>query len=209
MEQIDLMAQLPELYRFLPFAELQRVLGLAVARLRQDVEFTMAQLWPQTASGWGLELWETAYGIPVEPDKTDAARRTRVLSKLRGQGTPTAELIRSVVLAFVDGTVEIVEDHGAYSFLIRIVPDSGLPPDVDAIRAAVNEIKPAHLGMALLVLLMLRREHRLYTGFAVRLGRSLTVDCEIPPALDVTYFVDEDGALLADEAGNRIIDEEE
>lgn len=209
MGQIDLMAQLPELYSSLPFAELQRVLGLAVARLRQDVEFTMEQLWPQTASGWGLELWETAYGIPVEPDKTDAARRTRVLSKLRGQGTPTAELIRSVVLAFVEGTVEIVEDHGAYSFLIRIVPDSGLPPDVDAIRAAINEIKPAHLGMALLVLLMLRREHRLYTGFAVRLGRSLTVGCEIPAALDVTYFVDEDGALLADEAGNRIIDEEE
>ena len=209
MEQIDLMAQLPELYSSLPFAELQRVLGLAVARLRQDVEFTMEQLWPQTASGWGLELWETAYGIPVEPDKTDAVRRTRILSKLRGQGTPTAELIRSVVLAFVEGTVEIVEDQGAYSFLIRIVPDAGQPPDVDAIRAAVNEIKPAHLGMALLVLLMLRREHRLYTGFAVRLGRSLTVGCEIPAELDVTYFVDEDGALLADEAGNRIIDEEE
>ena len=208
MTRIDLMAQLPELYGSLPFAELQRVLGLAVARLRQDVDFTMAQLWPQTASGWGLELWETAYGIPVEPDKTDAARRTRVLSKLRGQGTPTAELIRSVVLAFVDGTVEIVEDHGAYSFLIRIVPDSGLPPDVDAIRDAVNEIKPAHLGMALLVLLMLRREHRLYTGFAVRVGRIVSVGCEIPAALDVTYLTDEAGNLLADEAGNRIIDEE-
>lgn len=208
MEQIDLMAQLPELYGSLPFAELQRVLGLAVARLRQDVEFTMEQLWPQTASGWGLELWETAYGIPVEPDKTDAARRTRVLSKLRGQGTPTAELIRSVVLAFVEGTVEIVEDHGAYSFLIRIVPDSGLPPDVDAIRDAVNEIKPAHLGMALLVLLMLRREHHLYTGFAVRLGKTMTVTCAVPPELDVTYLTDEAGLILTDELDNRLIDEE-
>ena len=52
-------------------------------------------------------------------------------------------------------------------------------------------------------------EHRLYTGFAVRVGRIVSVGCEIPAALDVTYLTDETGSLLADEAGNRIIDEEE
>lgn len=49
-------------------------------------------------------------------------------------------------------------------------------------------------------------EHRLYTGFAVRMGRHTTVSCEIPADLDVTYVTDEAGDLLADEAGNRIID---
>lgn len=51
-------------------------------------------------------------------------------------------------------------------------------------------------------------EIKIYTGFAVRVGRIVSVGCEIPAALDVTYITDEAGNLLADETGNRIIDEE-
>lgn len=58
------------------------------------------------------------------------------------------------------------------------------------------------------VTVLQRHEHHLYTGFAVRVGRIVSVGCEIPAALDVTYMTDETGNLLADENGNRIIDEE-
>ena len=58
------------------------------------------------------------------------------------------------------------------------------------------------------VTVLQRHEHHLYTGFAVRVGRNVSVRCEIPAALDVTYMTDETGNLLADETGNRIIDEE-
>lgn len=58
------------------------------------------------------------------------------------------------------------------------------------------------------VTVLQRHEHHLYTGFAVRVGRIVSVGCEIPAALDVTYMTDEVGNLLADENGNRIIDEE-
>lgn len=58
------------------------------------------------------------------------------------------------------------------------------------------------------VAVLQRHEHHLYTGFAVRVGRIVSVGCEIPAALDVTYMTDETGNLLADETGNRIIDEE-
>ena len=58
------------------------------------------------------------------------------------------------------------------------------------------------------VTVLQRHEHHLYTGFAVRVGRIVSLGCEIPAALDVTYMTDETGNLLADENGNRIIDEE-
>lgn len=58
------------------------------------------------------------------------------------------------------------------------------------------------------VTVLQRHEHHLYTGFAVRVGRIVSLGCEIPAALDVTYMTDEAGNLLADETGNRIIDEE-
>lgn len=145
MDRYDLMLQLPAFYKSIPFAELQRVLGEAARRAAADVDFTMLQLWPQTASGWGLELWETAYGIPVEVDKGTEFRRTRIVSKLRGQGTPTAELIRAVAASFVNGEVEVVEHSGEYYFVVKFVSVLGVPPNVEDLTAAINEIKPAHL----------------------------------------------------------------
>ena len=145
MDRYDLMLQLPEFYRCPPFCELQRVLGEMVRRATEDVDFTMAQLWPQTASGWGLELWEAAYGIPAEAGKDTDFRRARVLSKLRGQGVPTAELLRAVAASFVNGDVDIVEHNDQAYFVVKFVSTLGVPPNIDDLTAAIREIKPAHL----------------------------------------------------------------
>lgn len=146
MDRYDLALQLPALYRSIPFTELQRVLGEMCRRAGQDLDFTLAQLWPQTASGWGLELWETAYGIPIDLSKDEAFRRTRVISKLRGQGTPTVELIQAVAASFANGQVEVVEHQDTYCFTVKFVSVLGVPPNIDDLTASINEIKPAHLS---------------------------------------------------------------
>lgn len=145
-DRYDLMLQLPELYRSIPFAELQRVLGEMCRRAGADLELTLRQLWPQTASGWGLELWETAYGIPIDVSKDEAFRRTRVISKLRGQGTPTVELIQAVAASFANGQVDVIEHNDQYYFVVKFVSVLGVPPNIDDLTAAINEIKPAHLA---------------------------------------------------------------
>ena len=144
-DRYDLMLQLPDFYRSAPFCELQRILGEMVRRASVDVDFTMAQLWPQTASGWGLDLWEAAYGIPVEAGKDTEFRRTRVISKLRGQGIPTAELLKAVAASFVNGDVDIVEHNGQACFVVKFVSTIGVPPNIEDLTAAIREIKPAHL----------------------------------------------------------------
>lgn len=141
----DLLSQLPDLYASAPFGELQRVLGAALARAGADLDLTMAQLWPQTARDWGLELWETAYGIPVESGKDTEFRRTRVFSKLRGQGAPTAELLKAVAAAFVNGDVDIVEHNDQAYFVVKFVSTLGIPPNIDDLTDAIREMKPAHL----------------------------------------------------------------
>lgn len=145
MDRYDLMLQLPEFYRSVPFAELQRVLGEMVRKAGEDVDFTLEQLQPQTASGWGLAMWETAYGIPVDVTKDLEFRRTRLLSKLRGQGTPTAELVRAVAASFANGEVDVIEHNDQYYFVVKFVSVLGVPPNIDDLTAAINEIKPAHL----------------------------------------------------------------
>lgn len=146
MDRYDLMLQLPDFYRSVPFAELQRVLGEMVRRAGEDVDFTMAQLWPQTASGWGLAMWETAYGIPVDVTKDLEYRRTRLLSKLRGQGVPTISLVRAVAASFANGEVEVIEHNDQYYFVVKFVSILGVPPNIDDLTAAINEIKPAHFN---------------------------------------------------------------
>ena len=147
MDRYDLMLQLPDLYRSIPFAELQRVLGEICRRAGEDLDVTLAQLWPQTASGWGLELWETAYGIPVEAGKDTEFRRARVISKLRGQGAPTAELLRAVAASFVNGEVDIEEHNDKSYFVVKFVSTIGVPPNIADLSAAIREIKPAHLDV--------------------------------------------------------------
>ena len=52
-------------------AELQRVIFNVLRRADNDMAFTLRQLFPSTASGWGLDIWEEAYGIPT--DRTNSA----------------------------------------------------------------------------------------------------------------------------------------
>ena len=94
-----LIQELPEHYRTSPQdAELQRVLSLLAEQAEAGMTFTLDQLFPSTASGWGLALWESAYGIQPEAGQTEARRRERVLAKVKGAGVSTPEKDRKSVV---------------------------------------------------------------------------------------------------------------
>ena len=143
----NLVTRLPRYYQDSPpVAELERVLGLEAEALLEAKEDTLAQLWVETAT-WGLDLWERWCGLPVDGTKPYSQRRQRVLAKLRGQGTTTAEMIAGVVASFgyAPEQISVIEHPEAYKFEVVLSELTGSPGDVSAIEAAVNEIKPAHL----------------------------------------------------------------
>ena len=78
----------------------------------------------------------------MEVDKDVDFRRTRIISKLRGQGTPTAELIRAVAASFVNGEVDIVEQPDQYTFVVKFVSIMGVPPNVEDLTAALMKSNP-------------------------------------------------------------------
>ena len=89
----SLIAQLPRHYQTSPQdTELQRALTTLLAQVQTDLDFTLKQLIPSTASGWGLALWEAAYGIRPQAGADEAQRRSRVLAKLQGTGMTTVHL---------------------------------------------------------------------------------------------------------------------
>lgn len=158
--------ELPRHYRRSPQdAEIQRVLERMVAQAEADKDFSLGQLFPSTASGWGLDLWEAAYGLQRGPEQTEEQRRARILAKIKGTGPSTPELIRSIAQCFSPYPVELTEFPAEYRFELWYL---GVRPvdRPDELRAAVNERKPAHLDWSV----HYRETHttRIYAGMAPR-----------------------------------------
>lgn len=123
-----------------------RGLQVPVETLWGDVEAAGRQLDVERAT-WGLAIWEEALGLPVEVGRPSEFRRSRIIAKLRGQGTTTAEAIRNIAASFSNGTVDVVEIPSEYCIEIHFVDAMGLPPNLNDLKAAIAEVIPAHLAV--------------------------------------------------------------
>ena len=112
---------------------------------------------------WGLSLWEKALGIETDVSKPYEFRRTRIISKLRGAGTTTKEMIQNVSESFSNGEVTIIEHTGESSFEVKFTGTIGIPPNMDDLTAAIEEIKPAHLGYSYVFIYRLHSDLSSYT----------------------------------------------
>lgn len=109
------------------------------------IEDLIKQCFVNTAT-WGLKYWEEFLGIKIDLNKDIEFRRTRIIAKLRGQGTTTAKLIKNVAESFVNGEVEVIEDNAKYMFTVKFVGIKGIPPNLQDLENSIEEIKPAHLA---------------------------------------------------------------
>ena len=91
------------------------------------------QCYVDTAT-WGLKFWEEFLGIITDESKAVDYRRSAIKAKLRGTGTITVKLIENVA-----------ESFQPFTFEVKFVGSRGIPPNLDDLKNAINEIKPAHL----------------------------------------------------------------
>lgn len=142
--------------------ELQRAFLKQVNQAGEAKEDFFRQLFVQTAT-WGLDAWENAYGLETDRTKPDDYRRTRIMSKMRGQGTTTVELIQNVSESFSNGEVEVTEHNEQYIFDVKFVSSIGIPPNLDDLKNAIEEIKPAHLQVNYIIRFRTHEELKPYT----------------------------------------------
>ncbi|MDR6553845.1 uncharacterized protein YmfQ (DUF2313 family) [Paenibacillus qinlingensis] len=112
--------------------------------MRVSLEETLEQFFVSSAT-WGLDAWEAELGIASVPGKPDDQRRSVINAKLRGVGTVTVDLIQSVAEAYERGVVEVTQQPASYQFTVRFVDTLGTPPNMNDLKAAIEDIKPAHL----------------------------------------------------------------
>ena len=142
----DLIELLPDCYKnSTQIVELQGALQHWTDALQAAGDDMFLQMNVETAT-WGLVTWETALGIPTDATKPNEYRRTRIMSKLRGQGATTKAMIENVAESFSNGDVAIIEYNSESRFEVKFVGTLGIPPNMDDLKAAIDEIKPAHLA---------------------------------------------------------------
>lgn len=162
-----LIQELPEHYRTSPQdAELQRVLSLLAEQAEAGMTFTLDQLFPSTASGWGLALWESAYGIQPEAGQTEAQRRERVLAKVKGAGVSTPEKLLALARCFSSFPAELEQFPAEYRFLIWFTGTVSPVDQERMLQAMIDELKPAHLAWKVQYKLVLTGA--VHTGAALR-----------------------------------------
>ena len=94
-----------------------------------------------------------------------AGKRACILSKLRGNGTATLEMMKNVAKSFCNSDVEIIEYNDEFRFEIKFDGTASAIENKDGFLKAIRELKPAHLQETLIEMTSL--PSTLYVGTAI------------------------------------------
>ena len=94
-----------------------------------------------------INEWENFVGIKVDVTKPLEFRKNNVIARIRGKGTTTKELIKNVSESYANAEVDVIENNNLYSFLVKFIGVKGIPENLDDLKKAIEEIKPAHLSV--------------------------------------------------------------
>lgn len=118
----------------------------------------------------GIARWEKELGISIAENYDLDLRISRVIAKLRGNGTTTKNVIKNIIKAWNGCNVEVYElsphflmqkythqeltsrTYGDlkgedYEVKIVFVDTVGIPKNMDDVKNAINEVIPAHLNV--------------------------------------------------------------
>lgn len=148
---IDLIMYVPEFLReIIEMQVIQSTINIQANELQTDLVKMQKQKFIQTSTGFGLNYWDKEYGLSSNATLNDNLRREIIIAKIRGVGTTTIEMIKSIAESFSGATVIVTELSEIYTFEIYFIGTIGIPQNIAALIAAINECKPAHLDYRLL-----------------------------------------------------------
>ena len=125
---------------------IMEVIGREYQRLADVVSELPEQMQPETAT-WLLEFWEQRYGITPPEGSTTERRRELLLAKIRLRDVSNEAGLEEALSQFADVPVRIDGHIGDYTFGVYVEAISH--PNMAAIAAQINRLKPAHMSYEL------------------------------------------------------------
>ena len=104
----------------------------------------------------GCKYFENLMEIPLKSGDTIENRRAKIQAKWLSNNHNCIALIQAVCDSWKRGEVEADFKNGKIS--IKFVGSLGVPEDLDSLKDAINEIKPAHLAYEIIFKYLLKRD---------------------------------------------------
>ncbi|SFC63714.1 putative phage tail protein [Clostridium uliginosum] len=152
-------------------SNIYNVQQIEIDKLNLDVKDLLNQCFVESTT-WGIKYWEEFVGIIPDSSKKIENRRSRVLARLRGEGTTTIEVIKQIAKSFIND-IEVIENNKNYSFEVDLKTYNAFPNILDPLYTAIEEVKPAHLGVDYKLISIV--ENELYFGGTRVTGEIITV----------------------------------
>lgn len=124
--------------------QLFQTAGLELDNVSTAIDEINNQYFINTATDWGLKLYEWELGI-TKPSKKLEARRSTVEAKWKTGGKVDIALLQAVADSWKNGEIDVTFPDGKIH--ITFVGDYGVPTDLEDLYAALDEVKPAHLAI--------------------------------------------------------------
>jgi hypothetical protein len=136
------------------FSEIFNADGKAFDNVYAKIADLQLQFSVDTAT-WALDIYEKDLGIKTDYTKSYDDRRSVINSKQRGNGKLTNTLIKIVCDAFTNGDVQVTFDGTIHVKFTSVV---GTPPNMNDLKNAVEQIKPAFILLEYLYSYLLIKE---------------------------------------------------
>lgn len=182
--------------------EIFQSIELEFTRLKDKVSLTENQFFV-ILSDENIQNHEKDVGLIPDLSADLDTRRGRVMSKLRGTGTVTKTMMKNVALSFVNGEIEIEEFPSEYCFAVKFTSRTGIPYNIEDIKAMIEEIKPAHLAVEYIF------TYRLWKDILTIIQNWLTAsnytwDWLLTFEVPVNLYIDENNnvSYVTDDSGN-------
>lgn len=117
--------------------------GLNMDNIEDAMNDLEAQYWIDTAT-WGLTIWESLLAIKISSNNIEI-RRSIIEGKIKGGGKANLTLLQSVADSWRNGEITVTFVNGKIN--VAFSGEYGVPTDIDSLKAALEDIKPAHLAI--------------------------------------------------------------
>lgn len=126
------------------FKEIFKAYGDIFEKLEIDISDLFLQILPQTASEWGISLWEKRIGLTTNNSRSLMERRARVLAKLINKSTTTVRVIQDICKIYFEKS-DVIQYNSEYYFELNLSTKLGVPKAIDSLYEIIEIVKPAHL----------------------------------------------------------------
>lgn len=122
--------------------DLYDVIQKVLNKVANDISAEDLRLFIMTTDNFTLHEKDVGLSEIIADRET---KRSRVLARIQGNNLLTKTELESLIKIYDKSGCTIIEDYPKYTVVILFSGMTGVPYNIEQIKAAVEEVKPAHI----------------------------------------------------------------